>query len=306
MAQTYDIYLRKRLTEFDLIIKNLPYRDGLIIYNRMYLDAMVNYLCLQKYIIGDTDATLVAEIDNVLERVFNIFSNGMELDIKAELFAGKPIAGKSSAILSTGMDEVHEESFNTFQNFTRLITSALQYDLSKSIGSGESEMRLSTRSAHTMKEAFEQFRSAPILNADVTTAAEVYAEVDWQTVLKTDEFDIFYMIAVQGEAVMNLLCSADLEMWYTLGTAENYMYLSIENSSVQSEKFMTYQDFLPLIAEINGMLECFINPLGGNILLSSALDAGMKRHRLLSEVDELTLADLDAMSLDDLDYVILA
>lgn len=36
MAQEYNIYLRKRLTEFDVIIKNLPYRDGLIMYNKMY------------------------------------------------------------------------------------------------------------------------------------------------------------------------------------------------------------------------------------------------------------------------------
>ena len=63
MAQTYNIYLRKRLTEFDLIIRNLPYRDGLVIYNRMYLDAMVNYLYLQKFIVGDTDTKLVSEID---------------------------------------------------------------------------------------------------------------------------------------------------------------------------------------------------------------------------------------------------
>ena len=62
MAQTYNIYLRKRLTEFDLIIRNLPYRDGLVIYNRMYLDAMVNYLYLQKFIVGDTDTKLVSEI----------------------------------------------------------------------------------------------------------------------------------------------------------------------------------------------------------------------------------------------------
>ena len=63
MAQTYNIYLRKRLTEFDLIIRNLPYRDGLVIYNRMYLDAMVNYLYLQKFIVGDTDTKLVSISD---------------------------------------------------------------------------------------------------------------------------------------------------------------------------------------------------------------------------------------------------
>ena len=55
MAQEYNIYLRKRLTEFDVIIKNLSYRDGLIMYNKMYLDAMVNYLCLQRFIIGESE-----------------------------------------------------------------------------------------------------------------------------------------------------------------------------------------------------------------------------------------------------------
>lgn len=96
MAQTYNIYLRKRLTEFDLIIRNLPYRDGLVIYNRMYLDAMVNYLYLQKFIVGDTDTKLVSEIDNLLERVFNIFSSGMELGAELELSQQNQLAVQQS------------------------------------------------------------------------------------------------------------------------------------------------------------------------------------------------------------------
>ena len=51
MAQAYDIYLNKRLTEFDIIIKNLPLRDGLVAHTKMYLDAMINYLYLQKFIV---------------------------------------------------------------------------------------------------------------------------------------------------------------------------------------------------------------------------------------------------------------
>ena len=120
MAQTYNIYLRKRLTEFDLIIRNLPYRDGLVIYNRMYLDAMVNYLYLQKFIVGDTDTKLVSEIDNLLERVFNIFSSGMELGAELELFAAKPTGGSTELVLTTGKANIGEESFNTFQNVTQL------------------------------------------------------------------------------------------------------------------------------------------------------------------------------------------
>ena len=306
MAQTYDIYLRKGLTEFNLIIKNLPNRDGMIIYNRLYLDAMVNYLSLQKKIIGRNNTSLSLEIDHVIEKIFNIFKNGMYLDASVEMFAGKPIDGSNTAFLDSKISDVYEESFAIFQNFTNMVANVAQYDLSKSIGSGANTMYLSAESVKTLKEAFEKLHHTPLLNAEVTTSAVKQISGDWKSVLKTSEFSIFYMLAIQAEAVMNLFCSADTELWYSLGAAENYMVLSVENSSIQSEKFMTYQNFLPLITEINGMLECFITPLGGNLLLSSTLNASMRRPRVFSEVDDLTWADLDNLTLDELDYVILA
>lgn len=305
MAQTYDIYLRKRLTEFDLIIRNLPYRDGLIVYDRMCLDAMVNYLHLQKFIIGDSDTTLSSEIDRLLEEVFNVFSNGMELSASVQLFAGKPISGSTGAVLSTDIGELQERTFDVFNNFTSLVSGALLYDLGKSIGSGETEMKLSTKSAETLKEVFEQFQPLPELWATVSTAADVYAEANHEMYLEAKPFDIFYLIGLQGEAVMNLLCGADFEMWYTLGNANGHMVLSVVNNGVESEKFMTYQDVLSLIAEVNGMLECFIDPPENSAILYTALDIGMKRFRVLSDMDDVSIEDLDALTLDDLDYVIL-
>lgn len=305
MAQTYDIYLRKRLTEFDLIIKNLPYRDGLIVYNRMYLDAMVNYLHLQKYIIGENDTVLTSEIDRLLEEVFNVFSNGAELDASVQLFAGKPIGGETKAVLTTDIDELQERTFDVFKNFTNLVSGALLYDLGKSIGSGETEMKLSTKSAETLKEAFEKFEPRPILAAEVETSAGVYAKADYKSYLNTNQFDLFYLLALQGEAVMNLLCSSDFEMWYTLGNADHHMVLSVVNSGTDSEKFMTYQDVLSLIAEVNGMLECFIDSPENSLVLYSVLDVGMKRFRILSDMDDLSLDDFDTLTLNDLDYVIL-
>ena len=115
MAQEYNIYLRKRLTEFDVIIKNLPYRDGLIMYNKMYLDAMVNYLCLQRFIIGESDADLRTEIDELLERVFNTFQSKVEIDLDVELAAGKPISGQSDLVFATNPFEMGEETYEVFQ-----------------------------------------------------------------------------------------------------------------------------------------------------------------------------------------------
>lgn len=306
MAQTYNIYLRKRLTEFDLIIRNLPYRDGLIIYNRMYLDAMVNYLTLQKYIIGDSDVHLSSEIDDLLERVYNIFSNGMELGAELEVFAAKPTGGSTSAVLSTNETEVHEETFNTFQNVTQLLTSALKYDIAKSLGSGATEMELSSAPASTLKEALENFEDDILLDADVSTAAVVNAEGDSEVVLDTSNPNLFYLLSVEGEAMMNLLFSADFEMWYTLGTGNSSMYLSVENNGVESKKFMTYESFLNLILEVGNILQCFIFPEESEAQLHSELGVGMMRYRLLSDMDNSALNEHDELTLDELDYVILA
>ena len=306
MAQTYNIYLRKRLTEFDLIIRNLPYRDGLIIYNRMYLDAMVNYLTLQKYIIGDSDVQLSSEIDDLLERVYNIFSNGMELGAELEVFAAKPTGGSTSAVLSTNETEVHEETFNTFQNVTQLLTSALKYDIAKSLGSGATEMELSSAPASTLKEALENFEDDILLDADVSTAAVVNAEGDSEVVLDTSNPNLFYLLSVEGEAMMNLLFSADFEMWYTLGTGNSSMYLSVENNGVESKKFMTYESFLNLILEVGNILQCFIFPEESEAQLHSELGVGMMRYSLLSDMDNSALNEHDELTLDELDYVILA
>lgn len=306
MAQTYNIYLRKRLTEFDLIIRNLPYRDGLIIYNRMYLDAMVNYLTLQKYIIGDSDVQLSSEIDDLLERVYNIFSNGMELGAELEVFAAKPTGGSTSAVLSTNETEVHEETFNTFQNVTQLLTSALKYDIAKSLGSGATEMELSSAPASTLKETLENFEDDILLDADVSTAAVVNAEGDSEVVLDTSNPNLFYLLSVEGEAMMNLLFSADFEMWYTLGTGNSSMYLSVENNGVESKKFMTYESFLNLILEVGNILQCFIFPEESEAQLHSELGVGMMRYRLLSDMDNSALNEHDELTLDELDYVILA
>lgn len=306
MAQTYNIYLRKRLTEFDLIIRNLPYRDGLIIYNRMYLDAIVNYLTLQKYIIGDSDVQLSSEIDDLLERVYNIFSSGMELGAELEVFAAKPTGGSTSAVLSTNETEVHEETFNTFQNVTQLLTSALKYDIAKSLGSGATEMELSSAPASTLKEALENFEDDILLDADVSTAAVVNAEGDSEVVLDTSNPNLFYLLSVEGEAMMNLLFSADFEMWYTLGTGNSSMYLSVENNGVESKKFMTYESFLNLILEVGNILQCFIFPEESEAQLHSELGVGMMRYRLLSDMDNSALNEHDELTLDELDYVILA
>lgn len=306
MAQEYNVYLRKRLTEFDIIIKNLPYRDGLIIYNKMYLDAMVNYLCLQKFIIGESDTELRMEIDELLERVYNTFSSRAELALDVELASAKPISGQSEMELKTADFEIGEEMFEAFQSLTNLATETLKYDLAKSVGDGSSRFVLKTKAAHTLKTAFEKLHLAPEFLAETEADEEKFAASDTEMTLDTASFDLFYLLGIQGEAVMNLLFSADFEMWYSLGNASHTFYLTATNNGVQSIKYLSCRDFMALIAAVTESLEIFIRTDATDMNLLSGVAAGLKRYRLLSDLDELALSDIDELSLDELDYVELA
>lgn len=306
MAQAYNIYLNKRLTEFDIIIKNLPLRDGLVGHTKMYLDAMVNYLYLQKFIIGKHETALQARIDDLLEEVFNKFNNTMSLNVKAEVSAGKPIAGSTEMYLDTAELPINEECFNTFTEFMALTTRAVDYELAKSLGSAYSGMILNTSTVDTLKEAFERFINQAELNASAIPSSEKFAESTTGMMLQTKPFDIFYLLTAECEAVMNLLCSADLELWYTLGEANGRLILTVHNSSVQSEKFCDISVLQGLLSEVNATLTYFLNSEGIKIYLSASASAGLRRYRKMAEVDPLTISAADKMTVEDLDYVVLA
>lgn len=303
MAQEYSIHLRKRMTEFDIIIKNLPYRDGLIIYNRMYLEAMVNYLCLQKFIIGESDAALQTEIDELLERVFNAFANRAEIDLSVALAAAKPISGRSALTLNTEKIEFGEETFEALHNLNNLTTQALRYDLAKSIGEGSSRLLLRTRAASTLKTALERLSLPTEFMAEGSADAEVFAQAQTEAALTAENADLFYLLTVSGETAMNLLFSADFEMWYTLGDAENLFYLTATNNGVQSVKYLSCEDLMRLVFAAAESLEVFIRADAAEWELTPVVAAGLKRYRLLSDCDPLTLSKMDGLTLDELDYV---
>lgn len=307
MAQSYNVYLNRKLTEFDLIIHNLPYRDGIIVYNKMYLDAMVSYLELQKFIIAEYETDLRFRIDELLEEVYNIFKSGAELSFHAEASSAKPIAGSSEMYLDTATIPVNEEVFNTFSQVTQLLTSRLNYELSKPLGSGSNKILLNTKALQPLKEAFEKFEDMLYIDTSADPSSVKFTSPEVKMALETRPFDIFYMLTAECEAVINLLCKvADIELWYTLGTAKSGMVLTAHNSDIHSEKFMTIEDLLCLISVADFLLTYFVDASDIGFVLTGSVLAGLRRYRKISEVDPYTIPDLDDLPIEDLDYVVLA
>lgn len=103
--------------------------------------------------------------------------------------------------------------------------------------------------------------------------------------------------------MMNLLCSADLELWYTLGEAQGQLILTVHNTSIHSEKFCDVSSLQRLLSEVNETLIAYLNLEQSTLYLNASASAGLRRYRKLVEIDPFSLADNDNLTLDDLDYV---
>lgn len=85
--QTFDVYLKKRLTEIDVIISQLVQRDTFTLYNYLYLLCSLSELELLKTITGEASMELDARILYLEERVHEYMNSEMYLSAMADFQA---------------------------------------------------------------------------------------------------------------------------------------------------------------------------------------------------------------------------
>lgn len=316
MARTYDVYLRNtlveldvmvrgRLSECDMVIQNLPYRDRITVYATLYLDAVIDYLCLQKLIVGKHNMAIQAEIDRILERVFNEFTNNSSLAAELSATMNQATGVSSGLILKTLDLGVQEESFAAAPAFMNLTSAALHYDLQKLFNTDGAKMTLTTRGADTVKTAFEKFNGLSVFSAATESHAEKHTEAWANLPLRTDEMDIFHMAVMRCEALMNLACEADCGIWFSLGSGTNALSLSAHMGDLVVQKYCPFENVLSLLGEINEKLVGFISLDAIGAALDVSVAASMRRYRRLNEIDPFAFSEIDAMSVEALDYIVL-
>ena len=82
-TKQFDVYLKDRLTQCDIFVYNLSFRDGISVTNRLILEACLDYYILQKLIAVNAGSTLVAHIDEMIKTVREMLSVGQEINSSA-------------------------------------------------------------------------------------------------------------------------------------------------------------------------------------------------------------------------------
>lgn len=308
--QTFDVYLKKRLTEIDVTISQLVQRDTFSMYNWLNLLCSMNELEILKSIHVDVDTELNAELGNLLEIVHEKINAEMQLQANVDLYSG--IAAEMEAEMELFASEVDPlvQSFAEGNSALEISADRLDYYIAHSFGNVEFDMNLMTGQVETLKKSIERFQTDLTLNANAVFASQKKVELDDIPIyLDIAPTDIFYLLTVGGNAITNLYASSidDYVLKKVLHDVDYEMSLGSETTDLLNlKKYIDVEDSLFSLVDITGVLISLIHSAQSEMVMSCEASIGLKRYRKLSEMDDLTLADFDNMTLREIDYVIIA
>lgn len=308
MAKEFDIYLNNRLTQCDIIVYSIPYRDGLTVMNRIVLESCLDNYILQKFVAAQAGSELVAHIDEMIKICREKLSVGMAIAVDAEMSVHYALSPENAAVV-LGQNNVAltASSFIAAENNIALDVEPLLALVGKSLGGGESSVLFDQTVYKEIKNSIERYEDGVGISAQITgTSKRGSISVENSVVPMADVANLCYRLHCAGETALSLAVSVlGTEIHFSLGSGNSNIVLGAEVGSNRATKFETVQNTLTLLAELTDQLTQFMEPESMAVELFADMQPIVKRHRLLGEMDADALSAYDDMTLEEIDFVIL-
>lgn len=305
---TFDVYLKERLTEIDVIITQLVQRDAFSMYDWLYILCSMDDLQILKNFNAEADMNINTSIENLLEIVYEQIKNEVMLKADLDLVEGAFSDFDSGMVLWA--DEIDSLSldFTGGDSALEISVDELDYYIARSFGNIEFDMNLILNELDTLKIGMDSFTPVMELNIESSLFSQKKIEGnDWITYLDVMPTDLFYLLTIGGKSDMYISAEKidEYVLKYVLHDLQPEMYLIAEAADEFGlKKSLEIASILLIDMEITDALTVLIS-LESEMFIDCEASAGLKRYRLLNEMDNHVLADFDNMSLEEIDYVII-
>lgn len=309
MAKEFDIYLNNRLTECDILVYSIPYRDGLTAIHKLILESCIESYTLQKFVAMQTGSELVHHIDEMLKTCYERLSYATELDVTATFQTHYSLYSDTAGIImSAECVETLSNLFAKAEFAMQLTAQPVMAYTGKSGGNAESSLVINAALEKDIKNSLLTVEpvveiESSVLGTNKRSAISVSPGID----IACELTNLCYRFYNGAQAVIQM--AADVlatELHYSLGEGISAIELSADivdgDCSTKYEEFETAVIF---VAEVVEAIRQFMHPELHSITIGIVVDPIMKRHRLLSEMDADNLSAYDDMLLEEIDYVII-
>ena len=309
MAKEFDIYLNNRLTECDILVYSIPYRDGLTAIHKLILESCIESYTLQKFVAMQTGSELVHHIDEMLKTCYERLNYATEFDVTATFQTHYSLYSDTAGIImSAECVETLSNLFAKAESAMQLTAQPVMAYTGKSGGNAESSLVINAALEKDIKNSL--LTVAPVVEIETSvlgtnkrSAISVSPGID----IACELTNLCYRFYNGAQAVIQM--AADVlatELHYSLGEGTSAIEFSADigdgDCSTTYEEFETAVIF---VAEVVEAIRQFMHPELHSIAIGIVVDPIMKRHRLLSEMDADNLSAYDDMLLEEIDYVII-
>lgn len=308
MAKEFDIYLNKQLTECDIIVYSIPFRDGLTATNRMILESCLESYTLQKFIAVETGSELVSRIDKMIKTCYERLHMASTWNIDLEFQTHYVLNPIPSIVEIAPNDDLQtiRNMFTDVEDRLQITTASIDAMVAKSLGGGSSRMNIDAHVRQSLKNSLLRPAAALPIDVNVRQISEQnFLTVDAPVEPSAEIVDLCYRFYTAAGTAMQIAAAViETEIHFSLGSGESEVEL-FASADGAAKKYEAIQSTVEILAGITEKITQFMAPEKGGILLSAAATPILKRHRLLSEMDADTLLTYDDMALEDIDYIIL-
>lgn len=311
MAKDFDIFLHRHLTECDLIIQSIPFRDGITVTDRMILDACLQGCKLMRIAAARSGMDITARLDRMIKTCYEKLGVSFTMDASVDL--------RALSILSPGIEpiEFSIENLGTLSTLLNRVETGMVMSveplvtkISKSLGRMNAPIVLDANVTDTLKRSLLTLRSDTILGAELAgdlktgllldVNTEITMDATLESLCKRLGFD-----AVAGIEMTAMILGTRLS--HSLGRAISGITIDSKVTGTKARKIESAEGIIQLMANMVPILIKLIYPEEVSLLLDADVAGSkLKRYRLLNEMDGLPLDHFDGMTLDEVDYVILA
>lgn len=309
MAKEFDIYLNNRLTECDILVYSIPYRDGLTAIHKLILESCIESYTLQKFVAVQTGSELVHHIDEMLKTCYERLNYVTKLDVTATFQTHYSLYSDTAGIIvSAECVETLSNLFAKAESAMQLTAQSVMAYTGKSGGNAESSLVINAALEKDIKNSL--LTVAPVVEIETSvlgtnkrSAISVSPGID----IACELTNLCYRFYNGAQAVIQM--AADVlatELHYSLGEGTSAIEFSADIGDGDcSTKYEEFETAVIFVAEVVEAIRQFMHPELHSIAIGIVVDPIMKRHRLLSEMDADNLSAYDDMLLEEIDYVII-
>lgn len=304
----YDIFLKRRLTEGTIIVYSLPFRDGVSAVNRLVLQAMLSYFSSQKKIAVANESVLVSEIDEMLATVSERIESQLCLESNAAFTTKYRNELEQAAIeLDIPALPLLAQSFFALESQIGIqISEPIAYTKS-SLGENKSAMEIVAKSLAEQSRIFESVQSQVIFGRNrINFSKRDFEIVSSAFAISHANPELLYRYTIGIESAFAIAASlGETEFHYSLGSGSSEIGIEIDELDTLAKKHLQVSNAIGVFCEfVIKTISLFA--VSNEVEIVASLDAGMKRYRLLSEIDDMILSEIDDTNLGELDFVVLA